>query len=231
MFDYFVSGSVFRRDRFPLAKGFVATPEEQEGYRKNSDSTRDNVFFNVGFNPNKDLTVALTGNWVQGGYGKPASAINNKFDPYSPPAKFGRVDWFGGYSLQLAADYSTSSAFELRSMIFYNRIDQDNNQYDNENYNSFDDPMVPSSYQIRNRGVTKGASFQPKFDLGRAGIVTLGLSAVWDTWTDAGQQKPGGDGGGGGGHGVGSSHLCIQELYDDRTCISLQRPLSIRCHR
>jgi vitamin B12 transporter len=202
-FDFFVSSSVYRRDCFPLAKSFTASLEEGEGYRKNSDSTRDNVFFNLGYTPNDELTIALTGNWVQGGYGKPASAINNKFDPYSPPAKFGRVDWFGGYSLQLASEYTPSAEFTLRSMIYYNRMDQDDNQYDNEDYDSFDDPYVPMSYQIRNRGITRGASFQPKFDFGRAGIFTLGFSGDWSTWIDSGRQKTGGDGGGN--HGVGGS--------------------------
>jgi vitamin B12 transporter len=193
MFDFFASGSVFRRDNFPLAKDFNSSPEEQAGYRKNSDSTRDNAFFNLGFYPRRDLTIALTGNWVQGGYGKPASAINNKFDPYAPPAKFGRVDWFGGYTLQLAADYDASKELNIRSMVYYNRMDQDNNQYDNENYNSFDDTQVPGSYQLRNRGINRGASIQPKYDLGRAGTVTMGFSGEWDTWIASGRRKTGGD--------------------------------------
>lgn len=197
IYDFYANGSVFRRDKFPLAKNFNGNDVERAGYRKNSDSTRDNAFINIGFNPRNDLYVALTGNWVQGGYGKPASAINNKFDPYAPTPKFGRVDWFGGYTLQLAADYDISKTVNVRSMIYYNRIDQDNNQYDNENYNSIADTQVPNSYLIRNRGITRGASIQPKFDFGRAGIVTLGFSGEWDTWIDSGLVKPGG------GHGTG----------------------------
>jgi vitamin B12 transporter len=203
MFDFFASGSAFRRDSFPLATSFTASVEEQAGYRKNSDSTRYNGFLNVGFTPNKDLYVALTGNYVTGGYGKPASAINNKFDPYASPPRYGRVDNFVGYTWQIAADYSPSNAFSMRSMIYYNRIDQDNNQYDNENYNSFDDPFVPNSYQLRNTGINRGASVQPKYDFGRAGIVTLGFTGEWNTWIDSGQVKTGGDGGSQGGHGIG----------------------------
>lgn len=203
MFDFFASGSVFRRDSFPLAKPITEGIYEQNGYRTNSDSTRDNAFINLGFNPNKDLYIALTGNWVQGGYGKPASAINNKFDPYAPPPRFGRVDWFGGYTLQLAADYDVSRALNVRSMIYYNRIDQDNNQYDDENYNTINNPNIPNSYKLRNRGITRGASIQPKYDLGRAGIVTLGFSGEWDTWTDSGLVKSGGNSGSQGGHGIG----------------------------
>lgn len=222
MFDFFASGSVSRRDNFPLARNFNASVEEAAGYRKNSDNSRENAFFNLGFTPNSDLTIALTGNWVEGGYGKPASAINNKFDPYAPPARLGRVDWFGGYTLQLASDYTASSALTVRSMMFYNRIDQDNNQYDNESYNSFDIPSIPNSFQLRNTGISRGVSIQPKYDLGRAGIVTLGLSGEWDSWLASGLVKTGGNGGTGGGaqggHGIGggSPPYMLFPVSDDK---------------
>ena len=79
--DFFLSASAYQRDRFPLARSFTATPEESSGYRNNSDSRRDNVFLNLGLTPNSDLILGLTANYVTGGYGKPASAINNVFDP------------------------------------------------------------------------------------------------------------------------------------------------------
>jgi vitamin B12 transporter len=217
MFDFFASGSVYKRDNFPLAKDFNGSDVENAGYRNNSDITRDNAFVNIGFTPRDDLYIALTGNWVQGGYGKPASAINNKFDPYAPPAKFGRVDWYGGYTLQLAADYDISRSLNLRSMIYYNRIDQDNNQYDDDSYSPIAvvgpggnyvllpdgniEPVnqnIPNSYMLSNTGINRGASIQPKYDLGRAGLVTLGFSGEWDTWIDSGIGKPGS------GHGTGT---------------------------
>lgn len=204
MFDFFLSASTFKRDHFPLAKKFTACAEEASGYRKNSDSQRDNAFFHLGITPNPDLYLSLTANWVRGGYGKPASAINNKFDPYAPPARFGRVDWYGGHTFQLSADYAASEAFTLRSMVYYNRIDQDNNQYDDENYDRIDDIFVPNSYKLRNKGINRGVSIQPKYDLGRLGTFTFGFSGEWDTWIDSGQVKTGGDGGGAqGGHGIG----------------------------
>jgi outer membrane cobalamin receptor len=218
MFDFFGSGSVFRRDYFPLARSFTASPEEASGYRTNSFSNRENAFFNLGFTPYSEFTIALTGSWVEGGYGKPASAINNLFDPYAPPPKFGRVPWFGGYNLQIAADYAPSTPFSMRSMMYFNRIDEDNNQYDDGNYGPIStgipdpsqpgailatNPQVPNSYELRNIGISRGASLQPKYDFGRAGTLTLGFSAEWDTWKDSGLVKPGGQGGSQGGHGIG----------------------------
>ncbi|MEA5112546.1 MAG: TonB-dependent receptor [Geobacteraceae bacterium] len=226
-FDFFLSASGYDRDRFPLAKSFTATPEEGAGYRKNSDSTKRNVFLNVGFNPNSDLYLALTANYVQGGYGKPASAIDNTFDPYSPAPKYGRVDDYTGITLQLAADYSATKDLNIRSMIYYNRMDQDNNQYDNENYNSFDDPDVPGSMKIRNKGTGRGASIQPKYDLGRAGIVTLGFSGEWDTWEDSGLWKYGGQMG-----GVGSKPFLLhptnnhKDLFICSTALEYEVPIS-----
>ncbi|NVN92031.1 MAG: TonB-dependent receptor [Desulfuromonadales bacterium] len=223
-FDFFLSGSGFKRDNFPLAKSFTATTEEKAGYRKNSDNTRNNAFLNLGYTASKDLYIALTGNFVEGGYGKPASAIDNKFDPYSPPARFGRVDNYQGFTLQLAADYTPTANLSVRSMIFFNRMDQDDNQYDDENYGPIStgvlteyttnnnnkflvvkpvNELISNSYMLKNTGITRGISIQPKYDMGQLGSVTMGFSAEWDTWDASGLVKPGGDGGAAGGCGVG----------------------------
>ena len=202
-FDYFLSGSAYHRDQFPLAKPLGAGTEindrtgatevlESSGYRKNSDSTRNNAFLKLGFTPNGDLRLALTGNYVEGGYGKPASAINNTFDPFAPMPQYARVDNYRGVTLALAADYSPSEVLNVSSRIYSNRIEQDNNRYDNENYDSYDDPLVPGSYHLRNTAVNSGLSLQPKYDLGKCGAVTLGLSGEWGTWIDSGEVKPGG---------------------------------------
>jgi outer membrane cobalamin receptor len=207
--DYLASASGYRRDRFPLASPFAASLEEGDGYRKNSDSTRYNAFFNVGLSPNPDLYLALTGNVVRGGYGKPASAINDTFDDFASTPKFGRVDYFDGYTFQLAADWTASAALSLRAAAYYNRIDQDDNQYDHDafssSYTTFDDPIVANTFQLRNVGVTRGFSLQPKYRLGRAGTITLGLSGEWDTWTDSGRVKTGDHGPSQGGHDIGGS--------------------------
>jgi len=202
-FDFFLSGSAYHRDNFPLAKPVTTATEyngkdgqiervEYSGYRKNSDNTRSNAFLNIGYTPNSDLHLALTGNFVQGGYGKPASAINNTFDPFAPNPQFARVDDYQGFMLQLAADYTPTDVFNIRSRIYYNRMAQDNNRYDNEKYNSFNDVTVAGSYHLRNTGVNSGVSIQPKYDFGRAGAVTLGFSGEWDTWDATGAVKPGG---------------------------------------
>ncbi|MCX5806012.1 MAG: TonB-dependent receptor plug domain-containing protein [Proteobacteria bacterium] len=204
-YDFFLSGSMYRRDYFPVAKPFIGTLEESAGYRINSDNTRNNAYMNLGFTPNDTLHLAVSGNYVQGGYGKPASAINNKFDPYAPPARFGRVDNYEGYMFQFVANYNPTESLDIRSRIYYNQMTQDNNQYDDETYSTFDNPVMPNSYHLKNTGINTGASIQPAYDFGKAGSITFDFSGEQDQWIATGGVKPGGgESGASGGHGVGS---------------------------
>jgi vitamin B12 transporter len=220
VFDFFLTGSLYRRDRFPLAKPFQASLEEAAGYRKNSDDVRRAAYLNLGVTPSQKLSFTFTGSVVQGGYGKPASSINDNFDPFASQPKFERVDYYLGYSFQLAADYAPSSAVGVRSVVYFNRMDQDDNQYDNDNYNSFDDPSVPNSFILRNKGLNRGVLVRPRLDLGRAGTLTLLASGEWDTWMDVGFVKSGGESGrADGGHGVGGGSypfylFAVQDHFD-----------------
>ncbi len=203
-YDFFLSGSAYHRDHFPLAAPFTSSIYEEAGYRKNSDDTRNNAFLSLGFTPDDEWHFALTGNYVEGGYGKPASAINNNFDPYAPQAQFGRVPNYEGVLGQLAADYAPSEAFDIHSRAYYNRIAQDNDQYDDQNYDTFNNPLVPNSYYLRNTGTKAGVSTQPKYDFGGIGALTFNFSGEQDTWMDTGAVKPGGGEFAQGGHGIGA---------------------------
>lgn len=201
--DYFLSGSAYHREHFPIAapaSNATATslqtgapePLETSGYRTNSFDTRNNGFLSLGVTPSSGLHLSLTGNVVQGGYGKPASAINNAFDPFAPTPVFERVPNYIGYLGQLGLDYEPTRALGLSTRVYYNRMAQDNDRYDNENFNSFNNPLVPGSFQLRNQAANYGASLQPKFDLEHLGVVTLGLSGEQQSWRASGQAKPGG---------------------------------------
>ena len=202
-FNYFLSGSAYHRSNFPLAtplttkteinsKTGLVEPLEYSGYRKNSDNTRNNAFLSLGYTPNNTLRLALTGNYVEGGYGRPASAINNSFDPFAPTAQYSRVDNYQGFLLQLVGDYTPVDDFSVRSRIYYNSMAQDDNRYDDETYTTYDNPLVSGTYHLRNTGVNRGVSVQPKYDFGKAGTLTFGFSGEWDSWTARGVKKPGG---------------------------------------
>jgi len=183
-FDFFVSGSAAKTDSFPLADDFSATPIQQDSYRVNSSSERNNVFANVGFAPTNDLSMALTVSYQQGEYDKPSSVVADPFDPYASAPKYVKVNDFEGYSLQLAADYQVTKPFSVRSWLYYNRMDEQETQYDNALMNSYN--LVIGSYKFENNTDILGFNLQPKYDFDKAGSVTISLSTETDSWKSSG---------------------------------------------
>jgi outer membrane cobalamin receptor len=183
-FDFFVSGSAWDIDGFPLSDDYQPTILQGKGYRNNSDSQKNNLFASLGFSPTKDLSLGLTFSYLNGNYGKPYSVIADPYDPFASTPKFDRVNDFNGYSVQLAADYQITSKFGLRSWFYYNRLDQKESQYDNAYMNSYN--LVSGSFLSNNQSEIIGVTLQPKYDFGKAGVVTLGLSTEKDTWENTG---------------------------------------------
>ena len=183
-FSYFLSGSSTKVDGYPLSGSFKPTSEQGSGYRKNSDKETNNLFGTVGFTPNSDLSLGLTFNYTQGSYGKPASTINDPFDPFAAPPKYARVDDFSGVSLQLAADYSVTEQLNLRGWAFINRHNEHLNQYDSGDFNSFN--RVAGSFQEKIITAVKGITVQPRYEMGNAGVVRLSLTAEGDSWENSG---------------------------------------------
>lgn len=183
-FDVFVSGSATKTNSFPLSDDFSAKPIQLTDYRVNSSGERNNVFANIGFTPIDELTLALTVNYLRGDYGKPPSVIADPYDPYASSPKYVRVNEFEGYSVQLAADYQVTKPFSVRSWLFYNKMDEEETQYDNAMMNSVN--LVKGSYNYDYKTDVIGFTLQPRYELGKAGIVTLSLSTEKDKWKSSG---------------------------------------------
>jgi len=183
-FDYFLSGSSSRVDGFPLSDGFQPTSVQPSGYRKNSDSNKSNLLGTIGFTPNKDLTLGLTLNYVDGSYGKPGSALNDPLDPFAAPPKYERIDDFSGITVQLAADYAITDRFGVKGWVFTNHLEQRDNQYDNANFNSFN--QANGSFKERVETSLTGVTLQPRYKVGANGQISLSLSAEWDNWQNLG---------------------------------------------
>lgn len=184
IFDVFVSGSASKLDSFPLSDDFSPTVLQPNGYRVNSSGDRNNVFANVGFSPTNDLSMALTASYQQGNFDKPPSVVADPFDPYASSPKYVRINDFEGYSVQLAADYQVSKPFSVRSWLYYNKMDDQETQYDNALINSYN--LVNGSYNFDNKTDIYGFNLQPKYDFGKAGSVTLSLSTETDSWKSSG---------------------------------------------
>ncbi|HEX8960619.1 MAG TPA: TonB-dependent receptor, partial [Geobacteraceae bacterium] len=186
--DYFVSGSFSKVNNFPLSDDFHPTAEQAGGYRNNSGRERNNLFGNIGFSPNKDLTLGVAVNLTEGSFGKPSSAISDplNLDPFASPPKFERIDDFAGVSAQLAADYQITDRASIRGWLFTNQMNEHDNLYDNANFNSF--TLANGSFQEHVKTAISGVSLQPKYDMGRAGTITLSLAGEWDSWENSGLQ-------------------------------------------
>jgi vitamin B12 transporter len=181
--NFFLSGSASKINDFPLSDDFTPTSEQGRGYRNNSDHERNNVFGNVGVSPNKDLNLGFSFSYSEGNYGKPSSVINDQFDIFANKPKYERIDNFQGITAQLAADYQVTDDFSIRGWAFYNQLDQQDNLYDNANFNSFNNN---GSFREQINSYIKGISVQPKYDLKKAGVVTLSLASERDTWKNNG---------------------------------------------
>ncbi|MRR57926.1 MAG: TonB-dependent receptor [Deltaproteobacteria bacterium] len=185
MFDFLVTGSALDIDGFPLSDDFTPTSEQGTGYRKNSDKERRNFLANFGFNPNKDLSLGLTLNYLQGEWGKPSSVINDPFDPFANNPRYERIDSTEGVSAQLAADLQVTEQLSFRGWTYINWLEEETNRYDNAYLNSF---SSRGSFHQLARTTVYGLSVQPKYDMGKGGTVTLSLSAEKDGWSNSGYE-------------------------------------------
>ena len=179
--DFFVGGSSTRASGFRLSSGFAPTSEQGAGIRLNSDRQRNNVLGNVGFSPMDSLTLGLTATFAQGYFGKPSSIFDRIDDPFASPPKYERVDDFKDVSVQGAADWQAAERLSVRAWAFVNHLDEQDNAYTDRSFTA----------TLTRDHVTStivGGSLQPRYDLGRAGVLTLMGSAEGDSWDDTGSQ-------------------------------------------
>jgi outer membrane cobalamin receptor len=183
-FDFLLSGSSSRVNGFPLSGSLEPTSAQPAGYRYNSDRKRSNAFGNVGFAPTDDLSLGLTVNYVHAELGKPSTAIDDPFDPFASTPRYERVPDSDMVSVQAATDYQATARLRLRGWAFVNHLSEQDNRYDDASYRSVN--LISGSFQQQVKSTIVGASLQPKYDLGRAGVVAFLLSAERDSWVNSG---------------------------------------------
>lgn len=181
---FFGSGSSSQVDAFPLPARFVPTPEQGGGYRANSDRRGHNAFGNLGLALGADLELKLTASYGRGSYGRPSSVIDDPLDPFATPPRYDRVDEYENFSVQSAVDWQPTRRFGARAWAFVNRLSEQETQYDDASYSTFD--RVAGSFRERVRSTVQGASAQPRLDLDGAGVLTFLLSGERDGWDASG---------------------------------------------
>ena len=172
-FDGFVSASALESDGYVLSDDFEATSEEDGGLRENSDKKHKNLFANVGYAPNDNWKIGLVVNAVKGEFGKPPITINDKTDPFASSPKYERIDDYDGFSGQISLNGNLPGPFGVRGWLFANRLDEDENRYDDNQYNSMD---KNNSYARNNTTKVQGGTLQTSADLEKMGLFTLALS-------------------------------------------------------
>ncbi len=182
--NFLLSGSSTRVNSFPLSGSFDPTALQPAGYRYNSDRKRSSVLGNVGLAPTDDLTLGLTVNYAHAQFGKPSSVISDLFDRFASPPRYDRVPDSDMVAAQVAADHQATRQLRLRAWAFVNHLSEQDDRFDNGNFNSFN--LLSGSFQQHVDSTVAGASLQPKYDLGDAGVVGLLLSAERDVWVNSG---------------------------------------------
>ncbi len=173
--DFFVSGSAFETDGYPLSDDFKATALESKELRENSDRKNKNVLANVGFAPNDKCQVGLVVNYLKGEYGKPPSTLAKTDDPlFAKNPKYVRVEHIEGLSSQISVSSDLPGPLDMRGWFFINQLDEDENRYDDEKYNTI---TKNGSYSQDTRTEIYGGTLQTGLDLQSFGRFTLGLSA------------------------------------------------------
>jgi len=175
--DFFTSASGFKRDSFPLSDDFKATDAENGGARENSDLERKNVFANVGYSPTDKTLLGMTFSYLNGEHGKPPVVNADKTDPFANNEKFDRLTDSKNYSLQLAASHDPSGPFLIKSWVFFNQLDQIEDRFDNDKYNS---QLKKGSFHTDSTTSISGINLQVGYHFSDSDALTLGLMAEND---------------------------------------------------
>ncbi|MCP3875116.1 MAG: TonB-dependent receptor [Desulfobacteraceae bacterium] len=190
--DFFISGSSYKRDFYPLSDDFIPTSFEDGNARENSFSEKKYVFGNVGYTNNESFTLGLTFSLTRGAYGVPGGVINDGTDDFAPTPKYVRVEDLDGASFQVSSDYRFNDFFSMRAWIFYNTMEKFESRYDTANFYEHDIHFLDSwKYRLKKKSIIKGFTVQPTLDLDKKGLITFGISAEKDQWKNTGKEKDG----------------------------------------
>jgi outer membrane cobalamin receptor len=216
-FDFFASASLYEAEGFSLSDDFDSTTEEHGGLRENNDRKRRNLLANVGFAPAEEWRFGAVFHVTEGEYGIPPSTINDKKDIFANRPKYERVHDVEGYAGQFSVQYDIPGPTAWKGWFFVNDQYEEVNRFDDNHYNSMDDPSQKGTYHQEATTRILGGASQFRWDLGRAGSVTIGLSGERHDWIADGciRDVPVTSGGGGGGGGGGGSTTYDVRCFDD----------------
>lgn len=163
--DGFISGSYYDTDGYPAADG---------GLRENSDQLRKSLFLNAGYLPDSRWSFGINAAFLKGDAGVPVSTVNDNNDIFASRPKYERLDDIEGKQGQLDVRFAATGMLDFRLSGYINRLDQQDNIYDNGNFDSMSNPKVKTQ-SISQLSTVTGGQFQTHLDFGAAGTATLAL--------------------------------------------------------
>lgn len=178
-FNFFVSGSLSERDAFKVSDDFDPTPLQDDGKRGNSDFQRKNLFANLGFAPSDKTSLGLVFSTFQGQYGKPPSTLSKSTDPFANNPKYERVESYRNYSWQGSGSHDVTDRLNLRGWVFFNKLNEKEKSYDDNTYSTI---SANGKFSQTSETDSSGAALQLRYDLKKAGFLTLGLNGRKDEW-------------------------------------------------
>lgn len=172
-FDWVVSGSA-PGSGFPLSDAFEATPSEGGGERQNSDRERGNLFAKLGYAPSESTRAGLLVSFT-GEFGLPPTTSDG--DAFAQRVRYERVEDADGLSGQLSFQSQGDGPLQLRSWLYANRLEEDRRRYDDDDYDSMDDPTVSGTFRQHGESLVRGGAFHGGLALGRAGDLRVALQS------------------------------------------------------
>jgi outer membrane cobalamin receptor len=200
----------YNTDGFRLPGSFEPTPLEDGGRRQNSDRDRSDVRGALAYRPSPAVSVASEWFFGTGSYGIPGSVVADTGDIFAQQPRFERVEDYDAASGQVSVVATPWQRFNIRGWVFRNRQREDRNRYDDATYSSMDDPLVPGTFQSRERTTVTGSSALARLDMEQFGWLRLAVNQRRESFDSKGVIRdvpataPPGGGGGGGGRGGGS---------------------------
>jgi outer membrane cobalamin receptor len=166
--DGLVAGSAYGSDGFPLSDSFGASGSEDGGERENADRERLNLLARGGWTPSETTRFGALFSVVNGHYGIPPS-VGGAGDPFAPRLRFERVEEQTGLSGQLSVQWDPEGPLETRGWMFVNSLDEDRRRYDDDTYESMDDPTVSGTFRADNESLVAGQALHAAWSFGEYG--------------------------------------------------------------
>jgi outer membrane cobalamin receptor len=204
-----LAGTGYDTAGYQLSDDFTPTSLEDGGRRENSDRNRADFRGAVGYRVSPAVSIGSEWFISTGSYGIPPGIVGDTTDIFAQTPRFERVEDYRTGSGQVSIVAAPSSRFTIRGWVYRNTQREDRSRYDDATYTSMDDPLVPNTFQSRERSTVTGSSALGRVDLQRYGSLRLAINQRREAFESDGVVRDvpitpsGGSGGGGGGRGGG----------------------------